>query len=96
MDYVGFFTVTAGRGIREIADKLKQKDVFLESHALQALALETAEGFAELIHRQMRDRWGFPDPLISMQDRFAAKYQGQRFSFGYPACPEFRRSEEII
>ena len=28
-DYVGFFTVTAGRGIREKADNLKQKDVFL-------------------------------------------------------------------
>ncbi len=45
----------------------------------------------------MRDRWGFPDPVdFTMQDRFAAKYQGQRFSFGYPACPELRRSEKTI
>ncbi|WP_442595777.1 methionine synthase [Neobacillus sp. D3-1R] len=89
MDYVGFFAVTAGKGIREKAEELKKEGRFLESHALSALALETAEGFAELIHRQMRDRWGFPDPVeLTMQDRFATRYQGQRFSFGYPACPE--------
>ncbi|MDF2903989.1 MAG: methionine synthase, partial [Bacillus sp. (in: firmicutes)] len=88
-DYVGFFTVTAGPGIREVADTLKEQGRFLECHALQALALETAEGLAELIHRQMRDRWGFPDPVdFTMKDRFSARYQGQRFSFGYPACPE--------
>ncbi|MGX6446063.1 methionine synthase [Neobacillus sp. K501] len=97
MDYVGFFTVTAGRGIREKAEEFKGTGRFLESHALQALALETAEGFAELIHRQMRDRWGFPDPLdFSMQDRFAAKYQGQRFSFGYPACPDLEDQKKLF
>ncbi|WP_040203816.1 methionine synthase [Neobacillus jeddahensis] len=97
MDYVGFFTVTAGKGIREQAEQFKQEGRFLESHALQALALETAEGFAELIHRQMRDRWGFPDPLdFSMQDRFAAHYQGQRFSFGYPACPDLEDQKKLF
>jgi len=96
-DYVGFFTVTAGRGIREKADQLKAEGRFLECHALQSLALETAEGFAELIHRQMRDRWGFPDPLdFSMQDRFAAHYQGQRFSFGYPACPDLEDQKKLF
>jgi 5-methyltetrahydrofolate--homocysteine methyltransferase len=96
-DYVGFFTVTAGRGIREKADELKAEGRFLENHALQALALETAEGFAELVHRQMRDRWGFPDPLdFSMQDRFAAHYQGQRFSFGYPACPDLEDQKKLF
>jgi 5-methyltetrahydrofolate--homocysteine methyltransferase len=97
MDYVGFFTVTAGKGIRKKADEFKAAGRFLESHALQSLALETAEGFAELIHRQMRDRWGFPDPLdFSMQDRFAAKYQGQRFSFGYPACPDLEDQKKLF
>ncbi|MDN3019260.1 methionine synthase [Paenibacillus sp. BSR1-1] len=96
-DYVGFFTVTAGRGIREKADEFKAAGRFLESHALQSLALETAEGFAELIHRQMRDRWGFPDPLnFTMQDRFTAKYQGQRFSFGYPACPDLEDQKKLF
>lgn len=97
MDYVAFFAVTAGKGIREIANKLKDEGRFLENHALQALALETAEGLAELIHRQIRDRWGFPDPVnFTMKDRFAAKYQGQRFSFGYPACPDLEDQTKLF
>ncbi|WP_396897494.1 methionine synthase [Niallia endozanthoxylica] len=97
MDYVSFFAVTAGKGIRQIADRLKNDGKFLESHALQALALETAEGLAELIHRQIRDRWGFPDPVnFTMKDRFAAKYQGQRFSFGYPACPDLEDQQKLF
>jgi 5-methyltetrahydrofolate--homocysteine methyltransferase len=96
-DYVGFFAVTAGKGVREKAEQLKLDGRFLECHALQALALETAEGFAELIHRQMRDAWGFPDPLhFTMQDRFAAHYQGQRYSFGYPACPEIEDQRKLF
>ncbi|MDP4083153.1 MAG: methionine synthase [Bacillota bacterium] len=96
-DFVGFFSVTAGKGIREKAEQLKEEGRFLECHALQALALETAEGFAELIHRRMRDGWGFPDPLhFTMQDRFAAHYQGQRYSFGYPACPEIEDQRKLF
>ncbi|PLR98744.1 methionine synthase [Bacillus sp. T33-2] len=97
LDYVGFFAVTAGQGIRKVAEQLKKEGRFLESHALQALALETAEGLAELVHRQMRDRWGFPDPIsMTMKDRFSAKYQGQRFSFGYPACPDLEDQEKLF
>ena len=97
IDYVGFFSVTAGPGIREVAESLKEQGRFLECHALQALALECAEGLAELIHRQMRDRWGFPDPMeLSMKDRFAARYLGQRFSFGYPACPELEDQRKLF
>ena len=94
---MGFFAVTAGKGIREKAEQFKQEGRFLESHALSALALESAEGFAELIHRQIRDRWGFPDPIdFTMQDRFAARYQGQRYSFGYPACPELEDQKKLF
>ncbi|MFC0418366.1 methionine synthase [Cytobacillus solani] len=97
MDYVAFFTVTAGRGIRQVADHLKEQGRFLECHALQSLALETAEGFAELIHRQIRDRWGFPDPVeMTMKDRFSAKYHGQRYSFGYPACPDLEDQKKLF
>jgi 5-methyltetrahydrofolate--homocysteine methyltransferase len=97
MDYVGFFSVTAGTGIRELAADMKDQGRFLESHALQALALETAEGFAELVHQQMRDRWGFPDSVdFTMRERFSARYQGQRFSFGYPACPELEDQQKLF
>ncbi|MFI8688313.1 methionine synthase [Rossellomorea sp. NPDC077527] len=97
MDYVGFFAVTAGVKIRQWANELKNEGRFLESHALQALALETAEGLAERVHEMMRSRWGFPDPVdFTMQDRFRTHYQGQRFSFGYPACPELEDQKKLF
>ncbi|WP_342527795.1 methionine synthase [Chryseomicrobium sp. FSL W7-1435] len=96
MDYVGFFTVTAGKGIRTWAQQLKEQGKFLESHALQSLALETAEGLAERMHEMMRTRWGFPDPVeLTVQDLFRTKYQGQRFSFGYPACPDLEDQKKL-
>jgi 5-methyltetrahydrofolate--homocysteine methyltransferase len=88
MDYVGFLAVTAGTGIRVQAERLRERGDYLRSHALQAAALETAEAMAERVHHIMRDRWGFPDPPdMTMKERFGARYQGIRVSFGYPACP---------
>jgi 5-methyltetrahydrofolate--homocysteine methyltransferase len=87
-DSICLFVVTAGQGVREAAEKLKHAGEYLRSHILQALALETAEAFAELLHTELRRQWGFPDPLdMPMSDRFKARYRGKRYSFGYPACP---------
>jgi 5-methyltetrahydrofolate--homocysteine methyltransferase len=97
IDYVGFFAVTAGKGVRDYANQLKENGDYLKSHAIQALALETAEGFAERIHLLMRDKWGFSDPVdLSIKDLFAAKYQGQRYSFGYPACPNLEDQAKLF
>ncbi|PAQ15565.1 methionine synthase [Bacillaceae bacterium SAOS 7] len=97
IDYVGLFVVTAGFGVRNQAAKFKEKGEFLQSHAIQSTALELAEGFAERIHQEMRDQWGFPDPVdFTMRERFAAKYQGQRFSFGYPACPNLEDQTKLF
>ncbi|KGE17333.1 methionine synthase [Paenibacillus wynnii] len=89
MDYVGFLVVTAGHGVRELSTELKDKGDYLRSHALQAVALEIAEGLAERVHHMMRDIWGFPDSAdMTMKQRHGARYQGIRVSFGYPACPD--------
>ncbi|KIL39516.1 methionine synthase [Gordoniibacillus kamchatkensis] len=97
MDYIGFLVVTAGSGISELARDWREKGDYLRSHALQAAALETAEGFAERIHHIMRDVWGIPDRAdMTMQERFGAKYVGQRFSFGYPACPDLDDQQKLF
>ena len=97
MDYVGFFTVTAGQGIRAVAEDWKQAGDYLKSHALSALALELAESFAERLHQILRDSWGFPDaPELTMRERFIAKYQGIRVSFGYPACPNLEDQVQLF
>ncbi len=87
-DHIGALVVTAGEGVREVAEKWKTEGRYLKSHLLQALALESAEGYAEYLHSQFRGLWGFPDePDTSMLSLFQARYRGKRYSFGYPACP---------
>lgn len=96
-DYVAMFAVTAGSQIRDLAMGFKEQGDYLKSHAVQALALELAEGLAERTHQLIRDRWGFPDaPDFTMDHRFSAKYQGQRFSFGYPACPDLEDQAKLF
>jgi 5-methyltetrahydrofolate--homocysteine methyltransferase len=87
-DHLALFVVTAGAGVREASEQAKQAGEFFKAHALQALAIETAEGCAEWLHRRIREDWGFPDsPTMTMQERFTSRYRGKRYSFGYPACP---------
>ena len=87
-DHVAFFVVTAGAGIRQKSEEWKQAGEYLKAHGLQSLAIETAEGCAEWLHRRIREDWGFPDsPAMTMHDRFTSRYRGKRYSFGYPACP---------
>jgi 5-methyltetrahydrofolate--homocysteine methyltransferase len=88
-DSIALFITTAGEGVRAKAEELKASGEYLLCHALQALAVETAEAAAEWLHRRLREQWGFPDPPdLTMTDRFQARYRGKRFSFGYPACPD--------
>jgi 5-methyltetrahydrofolate--homocysteine methyltransferase len=87
-DHLALFVVSAGACIRERSEEWKQAGEFFKAHAIQALAIETAEGTAEWLHRRIREDWGFPDPpTTTMHDRFTSKYRGKRYSFGYAACP---------
>lgn len=96
-DNVAMFVVTAGSGIRELSEELKAKGEFLKMHAVQALALETAEGYAELLHTQLRSMWGTPDRQdMTMLERFRAEYVGKRYSFGYPACPRLEDQSKLF
>ncbi|HTO88812.1 MAG TPA: methionine synthase [Thermoanaerobaculia bacterium] len=88
-DTLAMLVTTAGEGVRERAEELKEKGEYLLCHCLQALAVETAEAAAEWLHRRLRGCWGIPDPPgLSVTDVFQARYRGKRYSFGYPACPE--------
>jgi 5-methyltetrahydrofolate--homocysteine methyltransferase len=88
-DHLALFVATAGTGVRAAAARLRSRGEFLDSHILQALALELAEAAAEWLHARLRAAWGFPDPpSLTMAERFRAHYRGKRYSFGYAACPD--------
>jgi 5-methyltetrahydrofolate--homocysteine methyltransferase len=96
-DHLALFVCTAGAGIRERTEKLKPDGENIKAHGLQALAIETAEGCAEWLHRRIREDWGFADPSsMTMQERFTSRYRGKRYSFGYPACPNLDDQEPLF
>ncbi|MEK7286983.1 MAG: vitamin B12 dependent-methionine synthase activation domain-containing protein, partial [Elusimicrobiota bacterium] len=96
-DYICFFVVTCGAGIMELASQLREKGEYLKSFAIQALAIESAEGFAELLHEKIRAMWGIPDPKeMTAREKFQAKYRGLRVSFGYPACPNLEDQKKLF
>ncbi len=96
-DSIALLLTTAGEGVRDRAESLKNAGEYLLCHTLQAVAVETAEAAAEWLHRVIRERWGFPDsPQTTMRDRFQARYRGKRYSPGYPACPELADQTTIF
>ncbi len=96
-DYLTMFVTTIGSGVRALADRWKEEGEFLNSHIMHALAIESAEAFAELLHQQIRQMWGFGDPPgITHKDLFSTQYRGRRYSFGYPACPRLEDQEQLF
>ena len=57
-----FLNARTGEGIRARAEELKKRGDYVLSHTLQALAIESADAYAEKLHRDLRTGWGFPDP----------------------------------
>ena len=56
---------------------------------VKAIADRLAEAFAEYLHAQARQDWGFGGgESLSNDDLIAEKYRGIRPAFGYPACPD--------
>lgn len=97
VDYLAMFVTAVGTGVLDFSERLKGEGRFLDSHILQALALESAEAFAELLHQQIRQMWGFGDPpQTPYQDLFRTLYRGRRYSFGYPACPRLEDQEKLF
>jgi 5-methyltetrahydrofolate--homocysteine methyltransferase len=96
-DNMALFAVTCGAGIRELSETWKAEGNFLDSHLLQALALELAEATAEFVHTRIRTAWGISDdPNLTMKQIFNAEYQGIRVSFGYPACPDLDDQRKLF
>ncbi|MEA2681928.1 MAG: 5-methyltetrahydrofolate--homocysteine methyltransferase [Chloroflexota bacterium] len=96
-DSIALFVTSAGAGIRKLSQELKERGEYVLSQAIQALAIETAEAFAEKLHHDIRRMWGIEDATsLTMADIQKARYQGIRVSFGYPACPDLSDQETLF
>jgi 5-methyltetrahydrofolate--homocysteine methyltransferase len=89
-DYIGAFTVTAGIGEDEVADRFKRANDDYSAIMVKALADRLAEAFAERLHQRVRrEFWGYAaDEALKSEELIAEKYRGIRPAPGYPAQPD--------
>ncbi|MFC8837378.1 methionine synthase [Streptomyces griseoincarnatus] len=95
-DVVGFQVVTVGSRIGEETARLFEANAYREYLELHGLSVQLAEALAEYWHARVRSELGFAgeDP-DAMEDMFALKYRGARFSLGYGACPDLEDRAKI-
>ncbi len=63
---------------------------------VNSIGLELAEATSEYIHKMMRQDVGIIDKNISLNEILNAQYQGNRYSFGYPACPDLSDQRKLF
>ncbi|MBC8193859.1 MAG: methionine synthase [Candidatus Marinimicrobia bacterium] len=96
-DVLAFQLVTVGAKATEYAQKLYHDNAYTDYLYFHGFAVETAEALAEYWHKQVRQELGISgDDGELAKELFRQKYQGSRYSFGYPACPELKDQELIF
>jgi 5-methyltetrahydrofolate--homocysteine methyltransferase len=88
-DHIGLFAVTAGVGLQELCARFEKDHDDYNSIMSKALGDRLAEAFAECLHKQAREEWGYgAAENLSNEDLIREKYRGIRPAPGYPACPD--------
>jgi 5-methyltetrahydrofolate--homocysteine methyltransferase len=96
-DVAGFFVVTIGPRISEETHKLYDADKYHEYLMLHGFSVEITDALAEYWHEVMRNELGIgSDKPDSMTGYAVQEYQGSRYGFGYPACPDLGAHEHVF
>ncbi|MFE5076657.1 methionine synthase [Streptomyces halstedii] len=95
-DVVGLQIITVGSKIGGETAKLFEANSYRDYLELHGLSVQLAEALAEYWHARVRGELGFSgeDPS-EVEDMFALKYRGARFSLGYGACPDLEDRAKI-
>jgi 5-methyltetrahydrofolate--homocysteine methyltransferase len=87
-DVLALTIVTVGRRVSEVARAWFEDNRYRDYLHLHGLGVEAAEALAEYMHKQVRVELGIAGrDARELRELFKQGYQGSRYSFGYPACP---------
>ncbi|MBL8737742.1 MAG: methionine synthase [Planctomycetes bacterium] len=97
LDVVGFSLVTMGAVATHESERLFRENRYDEYLHFHGLSVEGAEALAEYWHKRMRQQLGIAaEDAPDVDDLFKQKYQGSRYSFGYPACPNIEDQDKLL
>jgi len=88
-DVVAFQLATMGAALSGATADLFAANAYREYLELHGLSVQLTEALAEYWHARVRKELAIAsaDPA-DLDGFFSVKYQGARYSFGYPACPD--------
>jgi 5-methyltetrahydrofolate--homocysteine methyltransferase len=96
-DYLGAFAVTAGTNLEPLVAHFQQDHDDYSAIMAKALADRLAEALAELMHKRVREYWGYgKDENLTPEDLIHERYRGIRPAPGYPACPDHSEKRELF
>jgi 5-methyltetrahydrofolate--homocysteine methyltransferase len=88
-DCLPLSVVSAGEKLSMYEKELFAQAKYQEYYLVHGLGVELAEALAEVVHKQIRLELGIAqNEGKALGDVEMRKYQGARYSFGYPACPD--------
>jgi len=97
-DVIAITCVSAGARFSAYEKELYDAGKYLEYNMVHGFSVELAEALAEVAHKQIRLDLGIAsaDEGHTLRDVRMNRYQGARYSFGYPACPDLEQSRVIF
>jgi len=96
-DVMPLTCVSAGPKFSAYEKELYDAGKYLEYNMVHGFSVELAEALAEVAHKQIRLDLNIADKEgSSLRDVRMNRYQGARYSFGYPACPDLEQSRLIF
>ncbi|MEA2046808.1 MAG: methionine synthase [Campylobacterota bacterium] len=96
-DVIPLTCVSAGAKFSAYEKELYDAGKYLEYNMVHGFSVELAEALAEVAHKQIRlDLNIAQNEGSSLRDVRMNRYQGARYSFGYPACPDLEQSRLIF
>lgn len=96
LDVVAFHVVTMGQSVSEATAKLFEANLYREYLELHGLSVQLTEALAEHWHARIRQELNVNNSdSLEIQGILDQGYQGSRYSFGYPACPDLEQQRQL-
>jgi 5-methyltetrahydrofolate--homocysteine methyltransferase len=97
LDVVGFHLVTMGSRVSEVTQELFEANAYRDYLELHGLSVQLAEALAEFWHARVRGELGIDGAdAPELAGILKQGYQGERYSFGYPACPNLEDRATLV
>jgi 5-methyltetrahydrofolate--homocysteine methyltransferase len=96
-DVIGFHLVTMGSRVSEVTRDLFEKNAYRDYLELHGLSVQLTEALAEYWHARVRSELGIAgSDAPELAGILKQGYQGERYSFGYPACPDLEDRATLV